>query len=154
MNARSSDGISTIALRTTRLFGSWVSGIGSPPSLNPWAAIATTTWGRPHFQHAAFAVSRYSRPSTATASSISSWRSFIKTFSRIQPASRGLRHRSWRQRFDRDLRMQSDVEHIEDLGRPLQGNSEVFIPLIARHLGFMHAESAGKLTLGDTLGDP
>ena len=49
--------------------------------------------------------------------------------------------------------MQSDVEHIEDLGRPLQGNSEVFIPLIARHLGFMHAESAGEFALGDTLGD-
>jgi hypothetical protein len=80
---------------------------------------------RPHFQHAVFAVSRYSRPSTTMASPISSWRTFIKTFSRIQPTSRGLRHRSWRQRFDRDLRMQSDVEHIEDLGRPLQGNSEV-----------------------------
>jgi hypothetical protein len=49
--------------------------------------------------------------------------------------------------------MQSDVEHIEDFRRPLQGNSEVFIPLIARHLGFMHAESAGELSLGDALCD-
>src|ERR1700680_2640461 len=87
------------------------------------------------------------------ASSISSWRSFIKTPSRIQPASRGLRYWSWRQRFDRDLRMQSDVEHIEDLGRPLQGNSEVFIPLIARLLGFMHSKPARELALGDALGD-
>src|ERR1700678_1104446 len=73
---------------------------------------------------------------------------------RTPPSSRRLGYRSRAQRINRDLRMQPDVERIKDLGRPFEGDSKVFIPLIARHLGFMHAESAGELSQGDALGDP
>jgi hypothetical protein len=49
------------------------------------------------------------------------------------------------------LGSQPHVERIQDLGRTLERDAEIFVSLIARNLRLVHAQTSRELALGDTL---
>jgi len=49
------------------------------------------------------------------------------------------------------LGSQPHVERVQDLGRTLERDAEIFVSLIARNLRLVHAQTSRELALGDTL---
>jgi len=49
--------------------------------------------------------------------------------------------------------MEPDIKSVKNLHRPLQRDSEILVPLVARNLGFVHVQSLGQLSLRDTQSD-
>jgi hypothetical protein len=60
-----------------------------------------------------------------------------------------LRDGKRRQRFDRHLGPQPHVERVQDLGRTLERDAEIFVSLIARDLRLVLTQTSRELTLRD-----